>query len=127
MLHGYGRFVAMTDVGTRPRASFGSSLLVALGWYATVIAAAITAADGIPEAPRNDCGTFAACLSPMAATGLALAVVGVPVLGLLVVATLAVTAFTTRLTGSSIVAGTLAAVGGVVLAAAIGGAWLAVR
>ncbi len=84
MLRAYGRFVAMTDVGTRPRAPFGSSLLVALGWYATVIAAAITAADGVPEAPRNDCGTFAACLSPMAATGLALVVVGIPVLGVLV-------------------------------------------
>jgi hypothetical protein len=117
----------MTDVVSRPRASFGSSVLVALGWYATVLAAVFVALDGIPEAPRTDCATFAGCMTPMQATGLALAVVGLPVLIVVVAVTLAVTAGTVRLTGSSIVAGTLAAAGSAVVAAGIGAAFLAAR
>ncbi|MFV2088712.1 hypothetical protein [Micromonospora sp. LOL_021] len=115
------------DVVDAPRrASFGLSLVVALGWYATVITAVLVGSSGIPAAPRTDCSAIFSCLTPQEEITL-LVLLGSPVLTGLLVCTLAVTGLLARLISSPIVAGTLSALGSVVAVAVIGVVWQGAR
>jgi hypothetical protein len=115
------------DVVDAPRrASFGLSLLVALGWYATVISAVFVGRSGIPAAPRTDCSAMFSCLTPQEEIGL-LVLVGGPVLAGLLVCTLVVTGLLARLIPSPIVTGTLSVLGSVVVVAVIGAVWQGAR
>src|ERR1051325_2798170 len=122
-----GRLRAMNEIVTRPRASYGPSMLVAAGWYATAVAAVIAGLSGDPVRPQEDCSAMFSCLSPVEALGIWMAVAGVWVFGVLLLATLGITALTARLTGSPIVAGTFAAFGGVALCGGLLATYLAVR
>ncbi|MBY8871348.1 hypothetical protein K7640_05765 [Micromonospora sp. PLK6-60] len=116
----------MDDVDGSHRASFRSSLLVALGWYATVIAAALLGTSGIPTAPDRDCSAMFSCLTAQEQLGL-LALVGAPFLAGLLVITLALTGLLARRLPSSILAGTLSVLGSLAVAAVAGAAWQAAR
>ena len=117
----------MNNVNTSRGASFGRSLLVALGWYGSVIAAVVVGWSGIPAAPDRDCSTVLSCLTPLQAVGLGLMVFGVPVLAALLVSTLVVTRLLARRVPSPVLTGTLSALGSVVVLAAVGAVWQGVR
>jgi hypothetical protein len=106
----------MDGVGESRRASFGLSLLVALGWYATVIAAVLVGRLGIPAAPDRDCSGFLSCPTPQEEIVI-LAIFGLPVLAGLVFSAVVVTGLLVRWIPSSILAGTLSALGSVAVVA----------
>jgi len=115
----------MDKVDAPRRASFGWSLLVALGWYATVIAAAVVGWLGIPVAPNRDCSAMFSCLTRLEEIQLLVFLFGGPVLaGLL--STLVFTGLLARWVPSSILTGTLSTLGSVVVAVAGGAVWLGV-
>lgn len=116
----------MDDVDAPRRASFGLSLLVALGWYATVIAAVLVGWSGIPAAPNRDCSAVFSCLTPQEEIGL-MVILGGPILAGLLFSTLVVTGLLARRVPSSILTGTLSALGSVVVAAVAGAVWRGVR
>jgi hypothetical protein len=116
----------MDDVDAPRRASFGLSLLVALGWYATVIAAVLVGRSGIPAAPKRDCSALFSCLTPQEEIAL-MVIVGWPILAALLFITLVVTGLLARRVPSSILAGTLSALGSVVVVAVAGAVWQGVR
>ncbi|WP_189040706.1 hypothetical protein [Micromonospora sonchi] len=95
---------------------------MALGWYATVIAAVLVGRAGIPVAPDRDCAAVFSCMTPGQEVILLMIIAG-PVLVALLIITLPVTALLARWVSSSIVTGTLAALGSVVAAAAVGMLW----
>ncbi|WFE21965.1 hypothetical protein O7621_00830 [Solwaraspora sp. WMMD937] len=115
------------DVVDAPRrAPYGRSLLVALGWYATVITAVVVGQSGIPAAPRTDCSVMFSCLTPQEEIGLLL-LVGSPVLLGLLVCTLVVTGLLARLIPSPIVVGTLSVLGSVAVVAVVVAVWQGAR
>ncbi|MFF3852660.1 hypothetical protein [Micromonospora sp. NPDC002575] len=116
----------MDDVDPPRRGSFGSSLLVALGWYATVIAAVFVGRAGVPANPNRDCSAAFACLKPQEEFVVA-AVLGAPVLAAMLLTTLAITAPLARRVPSPILAGTLSVSITVGLAVVAGGFWQAAR
>ncbi|WP_431895434.1 hypothetical protein [Micromonospora haikouensis] len=116
----------MDDVDPRRRASFGSSLLVAFGWYATVAAAVFVGLVGVPANPNRDCSVIFACLTPQEGFVLA-AIVGAPVLAAMLLATLAITPLLARRVPSPVLAGTLSVSVTVGLAVLAGGFWQAAR
>ncbi|MGC1214633.1 MAG: hypothetical protein WA890_25670 [Micromonospora sp.] len=116
----------MDDVDAPPRASFGLSLLVALGWYATVIAALLVGRSGISAAPDRDCSAVFSCLTPQEEIGL-MVIVGGPILAGLLFSTVVVTALLARRIPSSILTGTLSALGSVVVVAVASAVWQGVR
>ncbi|MEV0721082.1 hypothetical protein [Asanoa sp. NPDC050611] len=107
-------------------ASFGLSLLVALGWYATVIAAVVVGQSGIPAAPDRDCSAMFSCLAPQDGIVLIL-IVAAPVLAVLALCTVVVAALLTRVSRSPILVGTLSTVGGIAVVAVVGTVWQGVR
>ena len=113
----------MDDVDATDRASFGLSLLVALGWYATVAGAVVVGRSGIPPAPERDCSAFFSCLTPLEELAL-FAIVGAPLVAGLLLCTAAVTALLTRRVASSILAGSLSSV---IVTAMFVAAWRGVR
>ncbi|MER7458584.1 hypothetical protein [Micromonospora sp. NPDC126480] len=112
----------MDATGVRGR--YGRSLLVATGWYATVLAALTVGTLSVPQAPRTDCSAMFSCLSPAESLALAGVVWGLPALLALTVVTLVVNALVVRFVRSVVAAGTLAAAVavavGAVAAAALG-------
>jgi len=116
----------MDELGASRWASFGLSLLVALGWYATVIAAVLVGRLGIPAAPDQDCSAVFSCLRPQEEIVL-IVILGGPILVGLLVSTLMVAGLLARLIRSPILIGTLATVGGVVVVAVAGAVWQGVR
>ncbi|KIR65645.1 hypothetical protein TK50_09780 [Micromonospora haikouensis] len=108
------------------RGSFGSSLLVALGWYVTVFAAVFVGSAGVPTNPNQDCSVIFACLTPQEGFVLA-AIVGAPVLAAMLLTTLAITALLARRVPSPALAGTLSVSITVGLAVVAGGFWQAAR
>jgi hypothetical protein len=112
----------MDDVDAPRRASFGLSVLVALGWYVTVIAAVFVGWSGIPDAPSRDCSGLFSCLTAQQEINLVL-ILGGPILAGLLFSTLVVTGLLARRVPSSIVTGTLSALGSVVVVAVAGAVW----
>src|SRR5947208_2705554 len=112
------------DVVDAPRrASFGLSFLVALGWYSTVIAAVLVGWSGIPQAPQRDCSVMFSCLTPLQQIFLLMIAVGGPVLAGVLFSALVLTGLLARRVPSPILAGTLAALGSVVVVAVVGAVW----
>ena len=95
---------------------------MALGWYATVIAAILVGRAGIPVAPDRDCSAVFSCMTPGQEVILLMIIAGPVVVALLII-TLPVTALLARWIPSSIVTGTLSALGSVVAAATVGMLW----
>lgn len=116
----------MDDVDAPRRASFGLSLLVALGWYATVLAAVFVGWSATPVTPNRDCSAAFSCLTPQEEIGLAM-ILGAPILVGLLFITLVVTGLLARRVPSSILTGTLSALGSVVVAVVVGAVWQGVR
>jgi hypothetical protein len=112
----------MDAVDPPRRASYGLSLLVALAWYATVIAAVLLGRSGIPAAPNRDCSEAFNCLTPQEELAL-LVIFGAPILAGLLFTTLVVTGVLARRVPSSILAGTLSALGSVGVMAVVGAVW----
>lgn len=81
----------MNDAEAPRRGSFGSSLLVAFGWYATLLAAIFVGRAGVPTNPNRDCSAAFDCLKPQEEFLLA-AIIGAPVLAAMLLTTLAITA-----------------------------------
>ncbi|MFI6162714.1 hypothetical protein ACIA59_22545 [Micromonospora haikouensis] len=108
------------------RGSFGSSLLVAFGWYATVTTAVFVGLVGVPENPNRDCSVIFACLTPQEGFALA-AIVGAPVLAAMLLTTLAITPLLARRVPSPVLAGTLSVSVTLGLAVLAGGFWQAAR
>jgi hypothetical protein len=116
----------MDGVDAPRRASFGLSLLVALGWYAIVIAAVLVGRSGIPAAPNRDCSEAFSCLTPQEEIGL-MVIFGIPILGGLLLTTVVVTGLLVRRVPSSILTGTLSALGSVGVMAVANAVWQGVR
>ncbi|GAA3776562.1 hypothetical protein GCM10022225_75650 [Plantactinospora mayteni] len=116
----------MDDVAAPRRASFGLSLLVALGWYTTVLAAVFVGHAGIPATPNRDCAAVFSCMTPQEELGL-LVILGGPILAGLLFSTLVVTGLLARRVPSSILTGTLSALGSVVVVAVAGAVWQGLR
>jgi hypothetical protein len=119
----------MDGVDAPHRASFGLSLLVALGWYATVIAAIVVGWLGIPAAPNQDCSEAFSCLTPQENISLMLifGIYNIPILGCLLFITAVVTGQLVRRVPSSILTGTLSALGSVGVMALADAVWQGVR
>lgn len=100
------------DQRDSPRAPYGAVLLVALGWYVTLVAGV---AVGLAGAPGSTCpphaGGFSLCgVTPLEAFALVTLLYGVQVLVVVLGATLVVGAAVRFVApGSSILAGTLTA------------------
>ncbi|MFC8848556.1 MULTISPECIES: hypothetical protein [unclassified Micromonospora] len=116
----------MDDVAAPRRASFGLSLLVACGWYATVIAAVFVGWSGVPARPKRDCAEVFDCLTPQEEFGLAM-IFGAPILVGLLSTTAVVTGLLGRRIPSPILAGTLSVLVTVVVAAVAGAVWQGAR
>ncbi|MFI5843252.1 hypothetical protein ACIA8K_26430 [Catenuloplanes sp. NPDC051500] len=84
-------------------------MLIAAGWFATVLAALYTGTATTPEPPRgpDDCTVFGSCITP--ADVLSFLVLPVA-LGLLAIC-LPLAALARRMTASAVVAGTMTAGG----------------
>ncbi|RLP90105.1 hypothetical protein [Micromonospora sp. CV4] len=95
----------MADTGERKR--YGPSMAVAVGWYATAIAAVVVGTTSVPSAPRQDCSAMFSCLSPMESLALAGLVWGGPVLIGLLLVTAVVNALVVRHVPSAVLAGTV--------------------
>jgi hypothetical protein len=101
------RMTAVDRGLAKERADYGSTLLVVLGWYASLVAAMVTGIFSVPVRPvSQDCIDF--CFDRHATFGVALVFLGLPAGVVLAGASVLVIAATTRLSRSPIVAGTLA-------------------
>jgi len=116
----------MDDVDAPRRASFWLSLLVALGWYVTIIAAVLVGGSGLPAAPDRDCSAVFSCQTLQEEFGLMVIFFGGPILAGLLFSTLVVTGLLARRVPSPILTGTLSTLGSVVVVAA-GVVWQGVR
>ena len=113
----------MNAVDPPRRASFGLSVLVALGWFAVAIAAVLAGRSGVPAAPKQDCSLVFSCLTPVQEAELVLMFFGAPVvLGVLVV-TAAITALLGRRMSSPVLIGALSALCSLVVVAGIVAVW----
>jgi hypothetical protein len=117
----------MDKVDAPRGASFGLSLLVALGWYATLTAAVLVGWSGIPAAPDRDCSAAFSCLTRLQTVGLLAIALGGPVLMGLLSCTFVVTGLLARRLPSSILTGTLSVLGAVAIVAVVGAVWHGVR
>ena len=116
----------MDGVNAPRLASFGLSLLVALGWYVTVTAAVFVGRWGIPAEPDRNCSVLFSCLTPQDEIIL-LVILGAPIFAGLLFSTLLVAGLLARWISSPIVAGTLSALVSVVAVAAAGILWHGAR
>ena len=116
-----------TITDTTPRASYGLSLLVALGWYLVVVAAVAADILSSPATPHDDCTALFSCMTPTQTLILLLVFVGGPVLGVLFIVTLLVTAPIARAVRSPIAAGTLSALASAALAGVAVAVYLAAK
>lgn len=105
---------------------YGPSLLVACGWYVTVVAGFVVGTLSVPYTP-TECSGFGSCLSPGAGLLIVGAAVGVPVGAALLAVTALVTVPVVRGVRSAILAGTLSAVVSVAVAAVAAVAYAGVR
>ena len=113
----------MNAVDPPRRASFGLSVLVALGWFVIAIAAVLAGRSGVPAAPTRDCSLVFSCLTPFEEAELFLMFTGVPiVLGVLVV-TAVITALLGRRVSSPVLIGGLSALCSLLVAAGIVAVW----
>jgi hypothetical protein len=94
------------------RAPYGASMLVAVGWFVTMLGAAAVGEWSVPDWPRDECF---ACLDASVFVGPILAVSAVPLLVVL----MAVTAVVTRWPLPAPIAGTVSALATAVLVAAV--------
>jgi hypothetical protein len=108
-------------------ASYARSLLVAVGWYATIVAAVVVGALSVPAAPARACSPGFGCLPPGEGLFLVGVVFGVPVLAGLLITTSLVNVLVVRLARSAILAGTLSAVASVGVAGALTAIYLGTR
>ncbi|GAA3456377.1 hypothetical protein GCM10018962_82110 [Dactylosporangium matsuzakiense] len=123
---GRGTLPDMDGDGAPKRASFGLSMLVALGWYVTVIAANYAGHSQIPTAPVRDCGEIFSCLSPAQELMLLLLFAG-PLLAALLLCTAGLSLLFARLVPSSVLAGSAAAAGSVAVVVVGALVWGATR
>jgi len=112
----------MDDLAAPRRSSFGLSLLVALGWYATAVGAIVVGRSGVPAAPDRYCPGFFGCLTPLEQLAL-FAIVGAPLIAGLLAYTAAATALLARWIPSPILAGSLSALSGVLAVAMATAVW----
>ncbi|WP_157408603.1 hypothetical protein [Actinoplanes sp. N902-109] len=107
------------------RAPYGLSVLVAVGWYATVLTAVVVGTlQTSTERSCDDAPSW--CFTPEQGIGIGL-VVASPFLLVLVLCTLPVAALCTRLVSSAPLAGTLSAVVAGAVVAALAALLLAAR
>ena len=97
-----------------------------MGWYATVIAAVLVGWSGIPAAPNRDCSAIFSCLTPREEIVLIL-IFTAPIVGVLLCCTVVVTGLLVRRFSSSILTGTLSALGSVGVLAVVGAVWQGLR
>ncbi|MFC8849892.1 MULTISPECIES: hypothetical protein [unclassified Micromonospora] len=116
----------MDDAEAPRRGSFGSSLLVALGWYATVAAAVFVGLVGVPANPNRDCSVIFACLTPQEGFAVA-AILGAPVLAAMLLTTAVITFPLARRVPSPILAGTLSVSITIAVAVVAAGIWQGAR
>lgn len=95
----------------RARASYGASLLVAVGWFVTVLVALYVGDTSVPRDPRRECPYFGSCVDTADLVPIVAVTLGPPLL--LVLA--AVTKLVTRLPMSPAAAGTLSALASAVV------------
>ncbi|MEV4539203.1 hypothetical protein AB0J82_36070 [Asanoa sp. NPDC049518] len=105
---------------------FGLGVAVALGWYVTVVAAVFVGSSGIPAAPDRDCNVIFSCMAPHEELILIL-IVGAPVLAGLLVCTLVVAGLLARVSRSSILIGTLSALGSLAVVGMVALVWQGAR
>jgi hypothetical protein len=105
------------------RASFGLSILVALGWCAAALAAVVVGRSGVPAVPDQDCSAVFSCLTPFEEAEFFLMLFGVPLLLGVVVVTTVVTALLGRQVRTPILIGTLSALCGLVVVGVVVAAW----
>ncbi|MGK5742581.1 hypothetical protein [Micromonospora sp. URMC 103] len=115
----------MDEAGARGR--YGRSLSVALGWYATLVAAVVVGTLSVPSEPPQDCSAMFSCLSPAESLALAGLVWGAPALIGALVVTAVVNALLVRRISSAVLAGTASVAVTVALAAVAAGAYLGGR
>ncbi|WP_431976323.1 hypothetical protein [Micromonospora haikouensis] len=116
----------MSDVEAPRRGSFGPSLLVALGWYATVAAALFVGLVGVPANPNRDCSAAFACLTPQEGFVVA-AILYAPVFAAMLLITAAITVPLARRVSSPVLAGTLSVSITVGVAVVVAGIWQGAR
>lgn len=124
---GGGRFPDVNVVVSSSRASYGRSVLVAVGWYATVAGAVLVGWADLPVPPNRDCSQMFSCMTPLQTVVLFAIVLGAPVFGVLLAMTLLIAAPLARRVASSVLAGTLPALASTVLAGVTGAAWQVIR
>jgi hypothetical protein len=113
------------SAGSSPNASYGQTLLVAFGWYASIVGALAVGTLSVPTEPVRDCSAIFSCMTPIEGLIVVGVFVGAPVLAVLLMVAFLVTALVARRVPSAILAGTLSAlisvsVIGVVAAACLG-------
>jgi hypothetical protein len=122
--------VLETEIPRRLGHRFGGGLLVALGWYATLIAAAVVAGLGSPTRPSTpqDCDVSFNCGSSSVRFAVVLAIVfGLPLLFTLTAVAMLMLAWLVRVLPSALVAGTIAAWSSLGILAGGVGLWAAAR
>lgn len=98
----------------KTRAPFGASMLVAIGWFGTLVAALAVGDRSLPDPPpQGGCPSFGCHWSLLDLLPAIVLVVGVPLLLVL----MAVTAVVTRLRIPAALAGTLSALATVAVSA----------
>lgn len=111
----------METTGVRGR--YGRSLLVAVGWYATLTAAVVVGTLSVPGQPEQDCSAVFSCLSPTERLLLAALWVVPALLGALIVTSI-VNALVVRRITSAVLAGTLSVAITVPIGLAVAAAYL---
>lgn len=112
----------MAEMDATRRASYGWSLLVAVGWYACLVTAVLVGRSGIPTRPDRDCSVMFSCLTPLEEAGVLL-ILGAPIAAGVLICTLVATGLLARLVPSPILAGTLSALVSTFLVAVAGLLW----
>jgi hypothetical protein len=113
-----------SEAGAARWASYGWTVLVAIGWYVTVLAALVL---GKAQVPGHGCANAPGlCFEPLAGLIMLLVLASPFLLGMLVCA-LVLAIPINDMTSSPPLAGTLSAVSGILLAAAIAALILGVR
>ncbi|HEU4422619.1 MAG TPA: hypothetical protein VFR67_08765 [Pilimelia sp.] len=115
MYHDGGRDAAGSSGRSSFGARYGRSLLVAFGWYVTLVVATAVGMLSVPSAPQDDCSAMFACMSPVAGLVLVGIVYGAPVLTVLLVMTALLAGVSARSIRSAVLAGSLSAVAGIAL------------
>jgi hypothetical protein len=109
----------MNAVDPPRRASFGLSVLVALGWFVAAFAALIVGRSAVPATPAQNCSLVFSCLTPIEEAEFYAMFYGLPILVGLIVVTTVVTALLGRRVPSPLLIGSLSALCSLVVVAGI--------